>query len=122
MCVRLFGDKQDAQHTEEIMNRRAFLSKTAATATAVTLQAATAATEDPFGATGVPLNSTEPLPLGALSRSRYPDPHIEVLDKRFKGSPGTGAVERLATGFRWAEGPIYFRAGRYVIFSDIPNN
>ena len=104
------------------MNRRAFLVKTAATATAVTLQAATAATEDPFGATGVPLNSTEPLPLGALSRSRYPDPHIEVLDKRFKGSPGTGAVERLATGFRWAEGPVYFPAGRYLLFSDIPNN
>jgi gluconolactonase len=104
------------------MNRRAFLVKTAATATAVTLQTATAATEGPFGATGVPLNSTEPLPLGALSGSRYPDPHIEVLDKRFKGSPGTGAVERLATGFRWAEGPVYFPAGSYLLFSDIPNN
>jgi gluconolactonase len=32
------------------------------------------------------------------------------------------AVERAATGFRWAEGPIYFAAGRYVLFSDIPNN
>jgi gluconolactonase len=31
-------------------------------------------------------------------------------------------VERVATGFRWAEGPAYFRAGRYLIFSDIPNN
>src|SRR4029453_3466665 len=26
------------------------------------------------------------------------------------------------TGFRWAEGPVYFPAGRYVLFSDIPNN
>ena len=32
------------------------------------------------------------------------------------------AVERIATGFRWAEGPVYFPAGRYVLFSDIPNN
>ena len=32
------------------------------------------------------------------------------------------AVERVATGFRWAEGPVYFPAGRYVLFSDIPNN
>lgn len=32
------------------------------------------------------------------------------------------AVERVATGFRWAEGPVYFAAGRYVLFSDIPNN
>jgi gluconolactonase len=62
------------------------------------------------------------MPLGPLPGSRYPDPHIEILDKRFKGSPGTGAVERVATGFRWAEGPAYFRAGRFLIFSDIPNN
>jgi gluconolactonase len=32
------------------------------------------------------------------------------------------AVERLATGMRWAEGPVYFPAGRYLLFSDIPNN
>jgi gluconolactonase len=76
------------------------------------------------GETGVPLPValSERLPLGPLAGSRYPDPHIEALDKRFKGSPGTGAVERVATGFRWAEGPAYFRAGRYLIFSDIPNN
>jgi sugar lactone lactonase YvrE len=32
------------------------------------------------------------------------------------------AVERVASGFRWAQGPVYFPAGRYVLFSDIPNN
>ena len=31
-------------------------------------------------------------------------------------------MERVATGFRWAEGPAYFREGNYLIFSDIPNN
>jgi hypothetical protein len=68
---------------EETMNRRAFLVGTAATATAtaVTVQAATAATEGPFGTTGVPVTATVPLPLGPLSGSRYPDPHIEVLDR-----------------------------------------
>ena len=75
------------------------------------------------GHTGHPLTPTDALPLGPLPGSRYPDPHIEAIDrKRFKGSPGTGAVERVATGFRWAEGPAYFRAGNYLIFSDIPNN
>jgi len=97
------------------------LAATAAAATTVTLKAAGAATEGPFGETGVPLRP-EPLPLGPVPNSRYPDPHIESLDKRFKGSPGTGAVERLATGFRWAEGPAYFPAGRFLLFSDIPNN
>jgi gluconolactonase len=108
------------------MNRRIFLAATAAGVTsAVTLPFANAAEVPLPGATGVPLPvpMSEKLPLGPLPNSRYPDPHIEALDaKRFKGSPGTGAVERVATGFRWAEGPAYFRAGRYLIFSDIPNN
>ncbi len=52
----------------------------------------------------------------------YPDKDIEVLDKRFRYGPNTGAIERIATGFRWAEGPVYFRDLRCLIFSDIPNN
>ena len=86
------------------MNRRAFLTTAAAAASAATLKAANATTERPFGESAVPLRDTQPLPLGPLPGSRYPDPHIESLDKRFKGSPGTGGVERVATGFRWAEG------------------
>lgn len=31
-------------------------------------------------------------------------------------------LERLYTGARWAEGPVYFADGRYLLFSDIPNN
>jgi len=107
------------------MKRRTFLTTSAASATAITLNAAAAVTEGPFGETGVPLEAprSERLPLGPLQGSRYPDTHIEVMDeKRFKGRVGTGAVDRVATGFRWAEGPAYFRAGRYLVFSDIPNN
>jgi gluconolactonase len=103
------------------MNRRAFLAATAATTVTASLKAASAATEGPFGETGVPLSGAE-LPLGPVPPARYPDTHIEAVDKRFKGSVGTGAVERLATGFRWAEGPVYFPATRQLIFSDIPNN
>ena len=107
------------------MQRRGFLTASLAGATAATLKVASAATEGPFGETGVPVGvpRSERLPLGPLSGSRYPDAHIEALDKkRFKGSVGTGAVERVATGMRWAEGPAYFAAGRYLVFSDIPNN
>ncbi len=108
---------------DQILDRRNLMKGAAAlAATAATATAAYAAAERPLGETGVPLRATEPMPLGPLPGSRYPDPHIESLDKRFKGSAGTGAVERVATGFRWAEGPVYFPAGRYVLFSDIPNN
>lgn len=104
------------------MDRRNFLTASAAVATAAIAKAATAATVTPYGQTGVPLPESAPLPLGPLPDTRYPDKHIESLDKRFPGGPGTGGVERLATGLRWGEGPVYFAAGRYVLFSDIPNN
>jgi gluconolactonase len=65
---------------------------------------------------------TMSLPLGDLPDTRYPDPRIEVLDKRFTAKQGNAGIERIATGFRWAEGPVYFRDGGYLVFSDIPNN
>src|SRR5215213_3300168 len=106
------------------MDRRNFLVASAAAATVAVAKAASAATEGPFGqmAVPVPVPPSGQLPLGPLPDTRYPDKHIESLDKRFQGSVGTGAVERVATGFRWTEGPAYFAAGRYLLFSDIPNN
>jgi gluconolactonase len=54
---------------------------------------------------------------------RYPDPAIEVLDPSFlKYRLFNASVERLATGTRWGEGPVWFGDGRYVLWSDIPNN
>ncbi|HTS93767.1 MAG TPA: SMP-30/gluconolactonase/LRE family protein [Stellaceae bacterium] len=55
--------------------------------------------------------------------SRYPDPAVEILDPSFaKYRLNLAAVERLATGFRWCEGPVWFGDGRYLLWSDIPNN
>lgn len=48
---------------------------------------------------------------------------FEVLDPRFQTCVvGHARVERLWTGSRWAEGPAWFAAGRYLVWSDIPNN
>lgn len=48
---------------------------------------------------------------------------IEVLDPRFTACIiGHARVERLWTGARWSEGPAWFAAGRYLVWSDIPNN
>src|ERR1700755_147001 len=104
------------------MDRRTFLTTSAAGAMLASVKGAIAETERPGGENGVALPATADarLPLGPLPNTRYPDTHIESLDKRFKGSVGTGAVERIATGFRWAEGPAYFPAGHYLLFSDIP--
>ena len=54
---------------------------------------------------------------------RYPDPRIEILDPSFaQYRINSAKVERLATGMRWAEGPVWFGDGRYLLWSDIPNN
>ncbi len=52
-----------------------------------------------------------------------PDPRIEVLDERFVALRLlSGTVEQLATGLYWAEGPVWFGDGRFLLFSDIPND
>jgi gluconolactonase len=54
---------------------------------------------------------------------RYPDPAVRVLDPRFdRCRLHNAAVERIATGFRWAEGPVWFGDHRCLVWSDIPNN
>jgi gluconolactonase len=54
---------------------------------------------------------------------RYPDPAVQIVDPSFaKYRVNNAAVECLATGFRWCEGPVWFGDGRYLLWSDIPNN
>ncbi|PFG96765.1 gluconolactonase [Saccharopolyspora erythraea NRRL 2338] len=59
---------------------------------------------------------------GACALSEFIEARFEVLDERFSGVGGDGLVERLHSGCRWTEGPVYFAAGRYLLFSDIPND
>ncbi|MBA4189817.1 MAG: gluconolactonase [Planctomycetaceae bacterium] len=55
--------------------------------------------------------------------TRYPDPDIVVLDKRFaKYKIGNTPIQRLHTGMLWAEGPAWSGVGKYLLWSDIPND
>ena len=48
---------------------------------------------------------------------------FEVIEPEFQSCfVGHARVERLWTGARWSEGPAWFPAGRYLVWSDIPNN
>jgi gluconolactonase len=128
MTIPLTFPKDENQSSR--IARRTLLKGTAALAAAgMTMQAASAETVVPLGQTGTPTRSTAPLPLGPLPGSRYPDSRLESAHPKVSFGPfgfpafaGPMAVERVATGMRWAEGPVYFPAGRYVLFSDIPNN
>ncbi|KMO30598.1 gluconolactonase [Methylobacterium variabile] len=54
---------------------------------------------------------------------RLPDPAIEILDPSFaKYRIALTSIERLATGFRWAEGPVWFGDMRMLLFSDVSND
>src|SRR5262245_64778374 len=75
--------------------------------------------------------SSSRLPVAALEgpgvpftpSTRYPDPAVEVIDESFlKLRLYSAHVEQLATGLRWAEGPVWFGDGRYLLFSDITSN
>jgi gluconolactonase len=49
--------------------------------------------------------------------------YFEALDQRFaQYIIPVCKLETLHTGMRWAEGPVYFADGRYLVLSDIPNN
>lgn len=68
--------------------------------------------------------------MGAMARDwsgaepvRYPDPDVVVLDPRFqKYKVGNTPIQRLHTGALWAEGCAWNGKGRYLIWSDIPND
>ncbi|MFP6676037.1 MAG: SMP-30/gluconolactonase/LRE family protein [Pirellulaceae bacterium] len=69
------------------------------------------------------------IPLAASSAAeweasqRYPDPRIKIIDPSFaKYRLALTKVERIATGMRWSEGPVWIGDGRYLLWSDIPNN
>ena len=53
----------------------------------------------------------------------YPDPAVHILDQKFtKYRLFNAGVEKLASGTRWGEGPVWFGDARCLLWSDIPNN
>src|SRR5881227_3064811 len=55
--------------------------------------------------------------------TRYPDPRVQILDPSFaRYRVVQASVERLYSGARWSEGPVWMADWRCVLWSDIPNN
>src|SRR5579864_8563113 len=95
-----------------LANRRSFL--TAALGSAAFLPAAAQTRINPVPA---PRNWSGEQPV------QYPDPDIVALDERFRRYiVGNTAIRRLHFGTMWAEGPDWNGVGRYLVWSDIPNN
>lgn len=57
------------------------------------------------------------------SSERYPDALVRTIDPSFtKYRLSLAKVEQIASGLRWSEGPVWFGDGRYLLWSDIPND
>jgi gluconolactonase len=89
------------------VDRRQFLRAAAASVAAITGMAPEAFARN-FGPGGDPV--------------RYPEPDVVALDKRFTYKLGNTPIVRLYTGTMWAEGCAWNGAGRYLVWSDIPND
>jgi gluconolactonase len=104
--------KLNPESTESTSSsRRKFLAGATA-AMAAAMAARPAAAETPRDWTGV-------IP------TRYPDPDIVSLDPRFdKLKLGNTPIQRIyhSPDMLWAEGPAWNGVGRYLLWSDIPNN
>jgi gluconolactonase len=74
-------------------------------------------------AAAFPLAAQTPRDWSGQTPTRYPEPDVLVLDRKFqKYKIGNTPIQRLATGYLWAEGPAWNGVGHYLVWSDIPNN
>ena len=94
-------------------DRRTFLTAALGTAAALSARAQQTAA----GAAAAPRDWSGQTPI------RYPDPDIVAVNNRFqKYVVGNTTIKRVYTGTLWAEGPAWNGVGRFLVWSDIPNN
>jgi len=104
------------------MNRRSFLATAVGGAALAPLARMSAsaqpqATQPPVSPVPTPRDWSGQPPL------QYPDPDVVALDARFRRYMVSNTpIRRLHTGTLWAEGPAWNGVGRYLVWSDIPNN
>jgi gluconolactonase len=108
-----------AQHPARYrVNRRTFLAAALGTAALGSSGSAAAQNQQP------PVSSTPtPRDWSRPEAVQYPDPDIVALDPKFRRYiVNNTPIRRLHIGTLWAEGPAWNGVGRYLIWSDIPNN
>ena len=109
---------------ENLVSRRAVLQTIGSGAVAMGSGAALA--QAPAGPVAPPSTVTSPprdFSRRGAPTTYFTDPDILTLDPAFDGyvQPNS-AIQRLWTGALWSEGPAWNAQGRYLVWSDIPNN
>ena len=106
------------------MMRRQLLKVGAlAAASLLTPQRARAQAPQPPGPPSTITNPPRDFGPGAPPTTYFMDPDIVVVDPQFAGLlQANTPIKRLWTGALWSEGPAWSGQGRYLVWSDIPNN
>jgi len=97
-----------------MLNRRGFL--TAGLGASVLSQLSAQQAGAPISPTPAPRDWSGEHPI------QYPDPDIIAIDNRFRKYIVNSPIRRHYTGTLWSEGPAWNGVGRYLVWSDIPNN
>src|SRR5262245_44805079 len=102
-------EQRNLEHERDgFLSRRTFIKAAVAAAGAATVASSALAQRD-YGPDAPP--------------SIYPEPDVKVLNPdRFHAMIGNSPIKRLYTGTLWAEGPAWNGVGKYLVWSDIPNN
>src|SRR3989475_3863903 len=115
-------DRQDAN----LISRRGLIKTVGAAAGAVALAPRLVAAQAPSGPAAPPSTvTTPPRDFGPNGPPNvyFTDPDVLTIDPMFDGLRQPNApIQRLWTGALWSEGPAWSGQGRYLVWSDIPNN
>jgi gluconolactonase len=117
--------KQEARHQDEstIPSRRRVLQAMGAGAVALGSGAALAQAPGPVAPPSTVTTPPRDFGPGGAPTTYFTDPDIISVDPLFNQyAQPNSAIQRLWTGALWAEGPAWSSQGRYLVFSDIPNN
>ena len=119
-------DEERRNPANTTLSRRHLVQALGAGAGALALGAASARAQAPAGPAAPPSTVTTPPrdfgPNGAPN-TYFWDPDVIAVDPSFNGLAQPNApIQRLWTGALWSEGPAWNAQGRYLVWSDIPNN
>jgi gluconolactonase len=118
-------DAPDRDRTLAV-SRRSALSAIGAVAGLAALAPGALAQAPPSGPVAPPSTVTTPprdFGPGGAPTTYFTDPDVLTIDPMFNGlRQPNSAIKRLWTGALWSEGPAWSSQGRYLVWSDIPNN
>ena len=122
----LFDKDSVPSGDDSILRRKLLCGMGAAIGAAVLAPSVVRAQSNPQGPVAPPSTITNPprdFSANGAPTTYFTDPDVLTVDPSFDGlRQPNAAIQRLWTGALWSEGPAWNSVGRYLVWSDIPNN